>query len=249
MRDYKLKSRAVGLCAVLLLALIAIGGVTAVLTAGNISADQPDNQQLEVDLNYSDGGTTVDVNLSTDGSVVASTTDSASSATTSPQTATVDMTGLAAGYLNLSVEGADESNVTLAETRMVTEQVDALNMTANETYSVDVEFDAVETTNATVEYIDDTGTVLNSTTLTFDPIDYEDGMGVMTAEYTPTTDYNYTDVRVTTENAYGYEAVYVIDDSGTVAGGGFLGASNQQVLGFLALLAGLLLLANRGEML
>jgi len=159
------------------------------------------------------------------------------------------MTGLAAGYLNLSVEGADESNVTLAETRMVTEQVDALNMTANETYSVDVEFDAVETTNATVEYIDDTGTVLNSTTLTFDPIDYEDGMGVMTAEYTPTTDYNYTDVRVTTENAYGYEAVYVIDDSGTVAGGGFLGASNQQVLGFLALLAGLLLLANRGEML
>jgi hypothetical protein len=122
-------------------------------------------------------------------------------------------------------------------------------MTANETYTVDVEFDAVETTDATVEYIDDTGTVLNSTTLTFDPIDYEDGTGIMTAEFTPTTDYNYTDIRVTTDNAYGYEAVYVFDDSGTVAGGGFLGASNQQVMGFLALLAGLLLLANRGEML
>ena len=248
MRGYKLKSRAVGLCAVLLLALIAIGGVTAVLTAGNISADQPDNQQLEVDLDYS-GGTTVDVNLSKDGTVVASTMDSASSSTASPQTAVVDMTGLAAGYLNLSVEGADESNVSVAETRMVTEQTDALNMTANETYTVDVEFEAVETTNATVEYIDDTGTVLNSTTLTFDPIDYEDGTGIMTAEYTPSSDYNFTDIRVTTDNAYGYEAVYVFDDSGGVAGGGFLGATNQQVMGFLALLAGLLLLANRGEVL
>ena len=162
MKDHKLKSRAVGLCAVLLLALLATGGVTAVLTAGNISADQPDNQELRVDLDYS-GGTTVDVNLSKDGTVVASTTDSASSSTASPQTAVVDMTGLAAGYLNLSVEGADESNVTLAEARMVTEQTDALNMTANETYTVDVAFDAVETTNATVEWIDDSGTVINST--------------------------------------------------------------------------------------
>ena len=248
MRDYKLKSRAVGLCAVLLLALIAIGGVTAVLTAGNISADQPDNQQLEVDLNYSDGGTTVDANLSKDGTVVASTTDSASSATASPQTAVVDMTGLAAGYLNLSVSAADESNVSVAETRIVTEQTDALNMTANETYTVDVEFDAVETSNATVEYIDDTGTTINTTTLTFDPIDFEDGSGIMTAEYEPSTDHNFTDIRVTTENAYGYEAVYVYGD-GTVAGGGLFGASSHQVLGFLALLAGLLLLANRGEML
>ena len=249
MMNHKHKARAAGLCAVLLLALLAIGGVTAVLTADTISADQPDNQQLEVDLNYSDGGTTVDVNLSTDGSVVASTTDSASSTTASPQTATVDMTGLAAGYLNLSVEGADETNVTLTETRMVTEQVDALNMTANETYTVDVEFDAVGQTNATVEWLDDSGTVINSSTLEFDPIDFEDGTGIMTAEYTPSSDHNFTDVRVTTDNAYGYEAVYVTDLGTGVAGGGFLGATNQQVLGFLALLAGLLLLANRGEML
>ena len=236
------------LTAVLALALVGAAGIgAAVLTEGTISADQPDNQQLEVDLDYS-GGTTVDANLSKDGTVVASTTDSASSATASPQTAVVDMTGLAAGYLNLSVSAADESNVSVAETRIVTEQTDALNMTANETYTVDVEFDAVETSNATVEYIDDTGTTINTTTLTFDPIDFEDGSGIMTAEYEPSTDHNFTDIRVTTENAYGYEAVYVYGD-GTVAGGGLFGASSHQVLGFLALLGGLLVLANRGELL
>jgi len=138
------------------------------------------------------------------------------------------MTGLAAGYLNLSVEGADETNVTLAETRMVTEQVDALNMTANETYTVDVEFDAAETTTATVEYIDDSGTVINSTTLEFDPIDFEDGTGVMTAEITPSSDHNFTDVRVTTTDAYGYEAVYVTDPGTGVAGGGLFGASSPR---------------------
>jgi len=236
------------LLAVGLLAAVGIG--SAVLTEGTISADQPDNQDLKVDLQYSGNGTTVDVNLSKDGSVVESVTDSnTTTGTTALQTATVDMTGLAAGYFNLSVEAADESNVTVAETRIVTEQTDALNMTANETYTVDVEFDAVETTNATVEFVDDTGTVLNSTELSFDPIDYEDGSGIMSAEYEPSSDYNFTDVRVTTTNAYGYEAVYVTDPGTGVAGGGLFGASSHQVLGFLALLAGLLLLANRGEML
>jgi len=232
------------LLAVGLLAAVGLG--SAVLTEGSISADQPDNQQLETDLQYSDNGTTVDLNLSKDGTVVESVTDSnTTTGTTALQTATLDMTGLAAGDLALNVTATDESNVSVAETRMVTEQTDALNMTANETYTVDVEFDATQTTNATVEWLDDTGTVINSTQLSFDPIDYEDGSGVMTAEITPSSDYNFTDVRVTTTNAYGYEAVYVFGDDTGVAGGGFFGASSQQVLGFAVLLAGLLILANR----
>jgi len=122
-----------------------------------------------------------------------------------------------------------------------------MNLTANDSTTVDVGFAAEQTTNATVEWVDDSGTVINSTTLEFDPIDFADGTGVLTAEFEPSSDYNNTDIRVTTSPASGYDGVFVLGNgSGTVAGGGLFGASSTQLMGFFVVLAVALLAARSG---
>jgi hypothetical protein len=229
--------------ALFLVGAAAIGAAT--LTNGTISGDQPDNQQVEVGLDYSGTGTTVTANLTSGGTVVESATDSDSSGGTG--TAVLDLTGLQVADYSLNVTATDESNVSVSEIRMNTTQ-DRGNLTANETYTVDVGYDATQVTNSTVEYLDQNGNVINTTNLSFDPIDYQDGSGVLTAEWTPSQDYNYTDVRVTTTPAYGYESMFTVNLGGIVGGGGsggLFGASSEQVLGFALLLGGLLVLSSR----
>jgi len=228
---------------VAILAVIGAGIGAATLTDDSVSLDQPDNQHVEVDLDYS-GDATTTVNLSKDGTTVLSATNTSSTV----GNVSIDTTGLDTGDYNLSVTADDESNVSIDETRIVTEQTDVWNMTANETYTVDVYYDAQQVTNATVEFLDDSGTVLNSTTLSFDPVEYADGSGVLTAEFTPSSDYNFTDVRVATDPASGYDSMFTVDLGGIVGGGGsggLFGASSEQVLGFALLLGGLLVLSSR----
>lgn len=223
---------------------LTLGGASAQLADGNITLDQPDNQQVEVDVSAT-GAADVTAELTNDGSVVADETISVADGDN--DTLTLDTTGLASGEVALNVTADDETVVEVDETRVVTEMTDALEANENDTVAVDVEFDATETTTADVT-ISDNGTDLNSTTLEFDPIDYEDGSGMLTHEYEVSQDYGNVNATVETAPASGYEGAWVSvdDDSGFLGGGGIIaGAERNQILGFFAVIVGLVLAYNR----
>ncbi|WP_436934988.1 hypothetical protein [Halovenus marina] len=232
-----LKSVGIGLAglAALFALVMAVfsGGAGAQMLDTNISVDQPDNQQLEVDVSFS-GDTSVDVNLTSDGSVVESTTVSGTSGQT--QTGTLDLTGVSAGDYSLVV--TDDASASLSETRMITTQTNALNVSQNDTVAVDVEFDATETTTATVEWQQNTSS--NTTTINFDPVEYEDGSGMKTVKWDAGED-GPVNVTVTTSPAAGYEAMWVSDDSGFLGGGGIIGGAGQtELVAFGVVILGLL---------
>ena len=226
--------------------VLVIGGASAVLSDGTVTSDQPENQTVEVDLDFSGGGTTVDANLTRDGTVVQSETVTETTDTTT--TATLPLTGLDEGDFSLDVTGADESNVTVTDTRMVTEQSDVLNVSANDSVAVDAGFDADQVTNATVTITDDTGTVQRDEEVSFDPVEAEGGTGYKTVEWTPSSDYGNVTVTIETAPVFGHDAVYSVIESDSGGTGGIIGGAGQtEMIGFTVLIVGVLLAMSRGR--
>jgi len=247
MDEYKHKLLTV-VGAILLLGgiVLMIGGVSAVLTDGGVTSDQPSNQTVEVDMDFS-GAASVDAELTRDGTVVQS--DTVSGASGESHTATLPMTGLDEGDFDLSVTADDESVVTITDTRMVTEQTEVLDVTENDSVAVDVGFDAQEVTNASVTITSDTGTTLRDETVSFDPIEYEGGTGYKTVEWTPSSNYENVTVTVETSPVYGHDAVYsVIDGDGGATGGVIGGAGRTEMIGFAIIVVGLVVAVSREQL-
>ena len=226
--------------------VVAIGAAAAILTNGTVTSDQPENQTVEVDMDFS-GAATADVEIVRDGTVVQS--DSVTGASGESHTVSVPMTGLAEGDFSLNVTGSDESNVSVADTRMVTEQTEVLDVTENDTVAVDVGFDAQEVTNASVTITSDTGTTLRDETVSFDPIEYEGGTGYKTVEWTPSSNYENVTVTVETGPVYGHDAVYsVIDGNDGATGGVIGGAGRTEMIGFAIIVVGLVVAVSREQL-
>jgi len=226
--------------------VVAIGAATAILTNGTVTSDQPENQTVEVDMDFS-GAATADVEIVRDGTVVQS--DSVTGASGESHTVSVPMTGLASGDFELNVTADDETVVDVTETRMVTEQADVLDVTENDSVAVDVGFDAQEVTNASVTITSDTGTTLRDETVSFDPIEYEGGTGYKTVEWTPSSNYENVTVTVETSPVYGHDAVYsVIDGDGGATGGLIGGAGRTEMIGFAIIVVGLVVAVSREQL-
>ena len=226
--------------------VVAIGAATAILTSGTVTSDQPENQTVEVDMDFS-GAATADVEIVRDGTVVQS--DSVTGASGESHTVSVPMTGLASGDFELNVTADDETVVDVTETRMVTEQTEMLDVTENDTVAVDVGFDAQEVTNASVTITSDTGTTLRDETVSFDPIEYEGGTGYKTVEWTPSSNYENVTVTVETSPVYGHDAVYsVIDGDGGATGGVIGGAGRTEMIGFAIIVVGLVVAVSREQL-
>jgi len=223
--------------------LLAIGAATAILTNGTVNSDQPENQTIEVDADFS-GAATVTAEVLSDGTVVQS--DSVTGASGESHTLSVPMTGLASGDFELNVTADDETVVDVTETRMVTEQTGVLDVDANDTLAVDVGFDSEVVTNATVTISDQSGIDQNTTQVSFDPIEYEGGNGFKTVEWEPSTDYENVTVEVVTTPVHGHDSVYSSIEGDAAMGGAFGGAGSTQMVGFAAVLVGLLVAASRG---
>jgi hypothetical protein len=214
------------LTGVLLLSIAAVllGGVaTATLSGGSVTVTDPANESVQVDADFS-GPADLTLTVSQDGTDVRTETISGTAGTS--KTAKLDFQGLATGDFSLSINATDESNVTVSEPRMVTTRNAALNVTANETAYVDVFFDATASTNATVELTDSSGSTLNTSTLTFDPVEASDGTGAETLEWQSDADHGEVTVTVETTPAYGYDGMQVSTDGGSLGGvGGFIDSS------------------------
>jgi len=216
-----------------------IGSAGAVLVDETVSLDDPGNQTVEASVDFS-GSTDATMNLSRSGTTVKSTTDSGSSGDT--KTLSINGTGLDTGEYNLTVSASDESSTTLNETRLETSRTDVVEVseTQNETVVVDVAFAHDSTANATVSIKDSTGSEVNSSTISYDPVAASGGTDLLTTRYDTsgeTVDGNLT-VDITTVPAAANDESFVSLDKSS---GAFLAALSSASTNQLALLAGALL--------
>jgi hypothetical protein len=204
--------------------LLIVGSAAAMLTEGNVTAQDPENETIAVDADFS-YSEDLTLNLTRDGTLIRSETITGQQGYTN--TSEMPLTGLSSDSYNFTVESTNDANVTLLETRMETTRSTGINLSENDTVLVDVEFDAVEETNATVEIVDEAGTVVNSTDLTFSPIAAEDGSGLETVEYEAQSNHGNITVNVETSEIWGYEGVYVGRGDATTGGGGGAGEGSN----------------------
>jgi len=205
-------------------AALVIGSAAAVLTDGNVTAQDPENETIAVDADFS-GSQDLTLNLTSDGTPIRSET--ISGAAGESKTSEMPLTGLSSDSYNLAVESTNDADVDVVETRMETTRSTGIELTENDSVLVDVDFSAVEETNATVEIVDETGTVVNSTKLNFSPIAAEDGSGIETVEYEAGSDHGNITVNVETSEIWGYEGVYIERGDAATGGGGGAGGSGE----------------------
>lgn len=222
--------------------LVASMGAVATPYEGNITAQNPDEQAVEVDVSFS-GDTDVTAELSRDGSVLADETVSGIDGDS--ETIAFELTGYAAGEFELDVTATDDSLATVDDTRLVAEKEAMLDVEENETVLVDVEFDADEQSEAVVTLTND-GVQLNQSTIEFDPVKFEDGTGIKTTEWDADGNYSALNATIETSPAASHSEAWVSVDSGVFGGSGIVaGASRNQILGFLAVVVGLVAAYNR----
>ena len=186
-------------------------------TLGNVTAHDPDNQSVDVDVSMGANDTEGTVSLErNDDSVVSS---SVSGDTGDETTARLSLSGLSTGEFALVVESTDGS-IEVDATQIETETT--MNATANETVFADVEYEATEDTETTVMF--EQGSESNETTIEFDPVDYEGGEGWKSAEWEAPDDGDVT-VTVETDPAESQQSVETGLTSPLLGGavGGFLG--------------------------
>lgn len=230
----------------LLVLAVGVGALTAgglaQATEETVTLNSPNSQTVEVDAVW-EGTGNITAELSKDGTVVES--DTAQGTNGSLSTLSLDGTGLAKDDYTLTV--SSHENATVAGTRLVTDKTPALNLTQNDTVAVDVEFDAIETTNATIT-LSDGGTDVNSTELTFNPVEYSDGTGIKTWESELGQDVDGLNATIETTPASGYTEAWVSEGSGDLfggAGGIVAGASRNQIIAFLLVVFAIVLAYER----
>jgi hypothetical protein len=205
---------------------ILTGAVHAgIIQTGNVPLDQPDNQIVEVDIEWTDTGYghTATANLSRNGNTnLSETVDD----TNLKETVRLNASTLDSGTYELSIDASREANTTVQGTRMIVNRTGDLNVRSNGTYTVEVGFGGREA-NATVKWIDESDkTVLESSALSFDPSTASSDPAVKTAEWNATQDHGLVDVRVIVDDAYAYESVSTSSNV-TEGGGGVVGGGDE----------------------
>ncbi|MFC7057242.1 hypothetical protein [Halovenus salina] len=228
-----------------LAAVVLTGGATAALVDSNVTVDDPNNQTVEVDVSFS-GSTDATAELTEGSSVVESATVSGSSGAT--ETVTLNADGIQSGTYGIDVTATDESVVSLSETTLITHRPSMLNLSKDETVTVDVEFSSADDASAVVE-LSQHGTTLGSETLNWFYTSAGDESGVKTAEIAVNQNVEAANITVETSPSNAHSQVWVSGDddtSGGVLGGGAIGgASQDQLIGFVAVVVGLVLVYQR----
>ncbi len=165
-------TKLIGTLATLMLATLAIVGLTATggaaVATENVTIDDPANDTVEVDVDYS-SSLTSDINATVElvndnGTVVDSQMILGSPGTTE----TFTVSASEAGDYTVDVTSEDETNTTLAATRLVAERAVSVEDVGNETVYVDVGFQGEDNATADITLMDSSGTELYTDTVEYD---------------------------------------------------------------------------------
>jgi len=212
-------------CGIVFLAVLAIAAVAfpaaAVGDPMDVTIDDPANQTIEVDVDFS-GSTTAEAKL-VDGTTVLRN-ESLSGATGETLTADLNVSGVETGSYVLRVDATDESVASLNTTRMVYERQANFTDAQNESLQVDVSFDGAENATAHVDVAAaDTGSTLTSESVSYLYGQHGDNEWVRTLNLNASDGLESGDLTVTTtvSPASTYDAVWVTTSgsgSGLLAG-------------------------------
>ncbi|MCU4716808.1 hypothetical protein [Halapricum hydrolyticum] len=222
-----------GTLAAIMLATLAIVGLTAtggaVVATENVTIDDPTNDTVEVDVDYS-SSLTSSINataelVNSSGTVVDSQTISSMNATE-----TFTLSASEAGDYEINVTAEDETNTTVAETRVVASRTATIEDATTETLTVDLGFQGSTNATATVNVTDSTGSSIYRTTVDYTGTDttktltLNDTDGLVNDTLTVTSTFN---------PASAYDGAYAtVDDGSTdsILGGTIAGQDTGVVL-------------------
>jgi hypothetical protein len=206
-----LAALAIGLTALM---AVGVGGAAAdEVTNQTINLDEPEQESVLADINITDAG---------DDAVLAIRSGSTNVTTTTVTgvtngTVTLPATGLSPGDYHAAVFADDPTSTTVSNVSMQYEQVEFVEIGPGTTdIDAELQFDASQTTNYTVELINSNKSItLNSTTGTFDPVDYNDGEGWVDETFSVNNPNDYPvnlTATVTVDPASAYESAVVEED-------------------------------------
>jgi len=162
-------TKLIGTLATLMLATLAIVGLSmaggAAVATEQVTIDDPTNDSVEVDVDFSAGvDATVEL-INDSGDAVDSQTITGTSGATETFTVAADSAG---DYtVNLTTTGTD-SDVAINETRLIAERAVSVEDAGNETVYVDAVFQGETNATADIELTDSAGTVLYTDTVEYD---------------------------------------------------------------------------------
>jgi len=235
----------------LAIAMLAVVGLTitgaAAVASQDVTIDDPSNDTVEVDVDFSSAvdGTVELINSS--GSVVDSETISGSADAT--ETFSVNASTAGDYSLNLTTTGSD-SDVAINETRLIAERSVSVTDADNETVYVDLAFQGDSSATADIVLATDAGTTIDSRTVDYDgtsenatqTVEIDDSDGLLN------DDYNLT---ATISSASAYESAYasVNDPSsgGLFAGGEILGQDMGVAVAGLLVIGGVFYYAREED--
>lgn len=209
--------------ALLALVGIAVAGLAAgeAIETADVTIDDPDNQTVEVHLDFS-GLAEVDIELLDEDDEIADNTTVSEDSGTHEVVLSVDE----AGDYTLNVTADEPDNVDVTQTLHVSDHEVEVTDAGNETVVVDIDF--AMNASATITIYDEADSQINQT-----EVDNEDGEALLTTEFTDEdgiVDGNLT-VTVSVSPAEAYEAVYVeVDDGSGFFGGTIFGQDVSTVL-------------------
>ena len=224
------------LAALAVLALTITGG--AAVASQDVTIDDPDNDTVEVDVDYSAGvDATVEL-INGSGDVVDSQTITGTSGAT--ETFSVSASNAGDYAVNLTTAGT-ESNVSLNETRLIAERSVEVTDAANETVYVDLAFQGSSNATADIDVATDAGSTIATDTIEYDAtsdtstytMEVNESDGLIADTYT---------VTATVTSASAFEAAYAtLEDpnaSSGFFGGEILGQDTSVAIAGLLVLGG-----------
>lgn len=245
---------AVGITMLMLAVAIVFGAVAspvagvAVGSNETIHLDDPANDTVEVDLNWSSSADATVALEDSDGTTIESQTVSGVAGDT--QTVALSADYVSSGDYVLAVSSTDSANVSVDDSRIVSSRAVEVVDAGNETVVVDLVFQGSENATSTISITNDTSTEIVSDTVTYD---------ATTDQTTYTREYNDTDgiesgnlsATISTSPETAYQSAYAtVTDSSTdesIIGGALDGYDSTTILvGALAVLA-LLAIAYDGR--
>lgn len=241
-------TKLIGTLATLMLATLAIVGLTATggaaVATEQVTIDDPVNDTVEVDVDYSSAvDATVEL-VDDSGTVVDSQTISGSANTT--ETFTVSASEAGDYSVNLTTTGTD-SDVTISETRLIAERAVSVTDAGNETVAVDVDFIGETNATADIELTDSADTVLYTDTVEYDAtsdttihtVEINDSDGLVDGDLTAS-------IAVNPGSAYAGAYATVEDPDSGLFGGSIAGQDTTVVIAAALVLGGVGYYAREG---
>lgn len=221
MKLYQLKTAGIA-TALILLAIVGVGSmlVAGAVTEETVTLEDPENETVEVDLEFSGSADATVALEDSDGSTVVD--EEVSGSDGDSETASLSAGFASPGDYLLNVTADSESDVSVDETRMIaTTDVVEIEDAGNESMTVDVGINSSSNATAEITVEDDSDAEVLRETLDYVAADHSDNETLLSSTYNDSDDLTEGNLTATVEvvDAAAYDGVWASGPSDDLLGG------------------------------